>query len=305
MAEKDAGQGEETLTIAQRVRAARDRLRPSEKRAAQALLYDYPYTGLLTTGEFARRAGVSAPTILRLVTQLGFGSYRDFQRLLKGELAEQMQSPLAKASISPPDTRERSSLHDFGAALAANVQTSFDATSDADFAAVVALLTNRKKRIHAVGGRFTEAFALYLVRHLRILRPHVECIDSAQTAWRDQIIDFDRNDVLICFDIRRYQENVIALAEAAAARDVTVILFTDRWLSPIARFARISFPIWTTVPSEWDSTVAMLGLVESLIAATTSALWDSARPRMEELEQLRHQRKRPDRDGGVDPAMLP
>lgn len=280
-----------SLTIGQRVKGARDRLRPSERRAAQALLYDYPYTGLLTTSEFARRAGVSAPTILRLVTQLGFGSYRDFQRRLKGELAEQMQSPLAKASIRPPDSRERSSLHDFGSALAANVQTSFDATSDADFAEAVTLLTNRKKRIHAAGGRFTEAFAIYLVRHLRILRPHVASIDSAQTAWRDQIIDFDRNDVLICFDIRRYQENVIALAEAAAARDVTVILFTDRWLSPIARFAKISFPIWTSIPSEWDSTVAMLGLVESIIAATTSALWDSARPRMEELEQLRHQRK--------------
>jgi|CXWL01.1.fsa_nt_gi DNA-binding MurR/RpiR family transcriptional regulator len=304
MPDENAGQEAASLTIAQRVQRARDRLRPSERRAAQALLYDYPYTGLLTTSEFARRAGVSAPTILRLVTQLGFDSYRDFQRRLKGELAEQMQSPLAKASISPPDTRERSSLHDFGAALASNVQTSFDATSDADFAEAVALLTNRKKRIHAAGGRFTEAFAIYLVRHLRILRPHVASIDSAQTAWRDQIIDFDRNDVLICFDIRRYQENVIALAEAAAARDVTVILFTDRWLSPIARFAKISFPIWTNVPSEWDSTVAMLGLVESIIAATTSALWESARPRMEELEQLRHQRKGQGRDVGLDPAIL-
>lgn len=291
MPEKFAEQETAALTIAQHVKGARDRLRPSERRAAQALLYDYPYTGLLTTSEFARRAGVSAPTILRLVTQLGFGSYRDFQRRLKGELAEQMQSPLAKASIRPPDSRDRSSLHDFGAALAANVQTSFDATSDADFAEAVALLTNRKKRIHAVGGRLTEAIAMYLVRHLRILRPHVVSMDSAQTAWRDQIIDFDRNDVLICFDIRRYQENVIALAEAAAARDVTVILFTDRWLSPIARFAKISFPIWTSIPSEWDSNVAMLGLVESIIAATTSALWESARPRMEELEQLRHQRK--------------
>ena len=290
MPDENAGQEAASLTIAQRVQRARDRLRPSERRAAQALLYDYPYTGLLTTSEFACRAGVSAPTILRLVTQLGFGSYRDFQRRLKGELAEQMQSPLAKASSSLPDTRERSSLHDFGAALASNVQASFDGTSDADFAAAVALLTNPKKHIHAVGGRFTEAFAIYLVRHLRILRPNVACIDSAQTAWRDQIIDFGRNDVLICFDIRRYQENVTALAEAASARDVTLILFTDQWLSPISRFAKISFPIWTNVPSEWDSTVAMLGLVESIIAATTSALWESARPRMEELEQLRHQR---------------
>ena len=291
MPDENAEQDAASPTIAQRVQTARDRLRPSERRAAQTLLFDYPYAGLLTTGEFAHRAGVSAPTILRLIAQLGFGSYRDFQRRLKAELAAQMQSPLAKASVRPPDTREHSSLHDFGAALASNVQTSFDATSEGDFAAAVALLANRKKRIHAVGGRFTEVFAIYLVRHLRILRPHVACIDAAQTVWRDQIVDFDRNDVLICFDIRRYQENVTALAEAASARGVTLILFTDQWLSPIARFAKISFPIWTNVPSEWDSTVAMLGLVESMIAATTRVLWETARPRMEELEQLRHQRK--------------
>lgn len=282
---------EPAQTIAQLIRGARERLRPSERRAAQALLYDYPYTGLLTTSEFAQRAGVSAPTILRLATQLGFDSYLDFQRRLKAELAAQMQSPLAKANVTPPDTRARSGLHDFGQALAANVQATVDAIAEADVAAAVALLANPKRRIHAVGGRFTEAFALYLVRHLRILRAHVTCLDSAQTSWRDLIIDFDKRDVLICFDIRRYQENVTTLAEAASKRGVTIILFTDQWLSPIARFAKITFPVQTSVPSEWDSTVAMLGLVEGIIAATTSALWETARPRMEDLEQLRHQRK--------------
>ena len=129
------------------------------------------------------------------------------------------------------------------------------------------------------------------MRHLRIVRAHVTCLDSAQTSWRDLIIDYDKRDVLICFDIRRYQENVTTLAEAASKRGVTIILFTDQWLSPIARFAKITFPVQTSVPSEWDSTVAMLGLVEGIIAATTSALWETARPRMEDLEQLRHQRK--------------
>lgn len=289
--DQDAG----ALTIAQLVRNARERLRPSERRAAQALLYDYPYTGLLTTAEFAKRSGVSAPTVLRLVSQLGFDSYLDFQRRLKAELAAQLQSPLAKARAAPPDSRNRSSVHAFGQTLAANIQATLDATSEQDIAELVALLANPKRRIHAVGGRFTEAIALYLVRHLRIVRPHVECVDAAQTAWRDQLIDYDKNDVLICFDIRRYQENVVALAEAASKRGVTVILFTDQWLSPAARFARITFPVWTTLPAEWDSTVAMLALVEAIIAATTSALWETAGPRMEELEQLRRQRNGQDR----------
>jgi DNA-binding MurR/RpiR family transcriptional regulator len=286
-------------TIAQVVRSRRDGLRPSERRAAQALMSDYPYTGLLTAAEFAQRSGVSAPTILRLVGQLGFDSYPDFQRSLKAELVAQLQSPLAKAGAYTQSDRSASSLSALADAICANVRSTLETTSEADFRTLVGLLANPKRRIHAVGGRFGESLALYFSRHLRVLRPNVATIAASETVWRDHLIDFGKVDVLICFDIRRYQKNVVRLAEAAAQRGVTVVLFTDQWLSPVARFAELTFPASTAVPSEWDSSVGTLALLEAVISATTKALWPTAETRMNELEQLRHQRSKsmPPSDG--------
>ena len=40
-----------------------------------------------------------------------------------------------------------------------------------------------------------------------------------------------RNSVVV-FDLRRYQKDTIALAEAAGKRGATIVLVTDPWLSP-------------------------------------------------------------------------
>ena len=101
------------------------------------------------------------------------------------------------------------------------------------------------------------------------------------------MIEIGRRDVLVALDIRRYQDDVVALAETAARQGATVILLTDQWLSPIARVARHVLPAHIAVPSNWDSSAALLALVEALVAAVTKRLWDTAKPRLEAIERLR------------------
>src|ERR671921_746545 len=84
-------------SLAERIRHEMDAFTPSEKRAAHLLLSHYPFAGLDTVAEFASRAGISAPSVLRFVTRLGFSGFPDFQRHLRGELEAQLKSPLAKA----------------------------------------------------------------------------------------------------------------------------------------------------------------------------------------------------------------
>ena len=74
--------------------------------------------------------------------------------------------------------------------------------------------------------------------HLRIIRADVHHVTGQEGNWRDALVDMGKRDVLIIFDIRRYQESLSAFAKLAAGLGVTVILFTDQWLSPIARVAK-------------------------------------------------------------------
>ncbi|MDQ0394159.1 MurR/RpiR family transcriptional regulator [Labrys monachus] len=271
-------------TLATLIRGRLGNLTPTERRAAHVLLSNYPFAGLETVAQFAARAGVSAPSVLRFVARLGFGAYADFQRHLKEELEAQLQSPLMKQA---PDPATATPLSAFAASAAANVTQTFAAVAPAEFDAILALLTDPKRRLHIVGGRLSEAIALYMARHLRVIRPEVALVEGQVETWRDQVIDFGKRDVLIVFDIRRYQDDVVQLAREAAERGATIVLFTDQWLSPVARIARHVIAARTGIPSNWDSNVAILAVVEALIAAATKALWDLAKARMQALELLR------------------
>lgn len=89
------------------------------------------------------------------------------------------------------------------------------------------------------------------------------------------------------FDIRRYQDDVVALAREAASRGATVICFTDRWMSPAARVARHIIALRTTAPSNWDSSLALLAVIEVLLAKLTRETGETAKPRIEAVEMLR------------------
>ena len=89
------------LSIAETIRQGLGRLTPTERKPALVLLANYPVPGLEPVAQFAKRAGVSGPTILRLVAKLGFSSYPTFQQALRDELELRGQAPLAKIGARP------------------------------------------------------------------------------------------------------------------------------------------------------------------------------------------------------------
>lgn len=93
-------------------------------------------------------------------------------------------------------------------------------------------------------------------------------------------------DVIVVFDIRRYENSTLRLAEMAREREAKLVLFTDQWTSPVAQLADITFRNRISVPSAWDSNVTSMLLTEILIAQVQERDWDSTRTRMESLEDM-------------------
>ena len=279
---------DDRASIAEHVRASLGRLTAQERKAAQVLLTNYPAAGLAPVAEFAERARVSAPTVLRFVAKLGYLGYPDFQRQLREELEAQLASPLAKPSRKgAPRSPERPFIDPFAEAAVANVQGSFRNLPEDDFSAIVELMCDRRRSIHLLGGRFTDALARYLAAHLGLVRPDVRHVPSGVGLWRDRLLDLKRRDVLMIFDIRRYQDDVVAFGRDAAARGAEIVLFTDQWISPLSRQAKHVVACRVAAPSRWDSSVALLAVVEALTAAATERLGEFARKRIEDLEKLR------------------
>jgi DNA-binding MurR/RpiR family transcriptional regulator len=284
----DANLEPKTLALSERIRRSMDSFPPSEKRAAHALLMSYPFAGLETVAEYATRASVSAPSILRFVSRLGFSGYAEFQRELRSELEAQLESPVAKAPVHRPagqDRKDDSIIDRVAEKFQENIKATVESTVPAELDAVITLLADEKRNVFLYGGQFTAAFAQYLSVHLRMMRRGVTLLE--QRFWKDRTLDMGRKDVLILFDIRRYDSDTLKLAKAARSNGVAVVLITDAWLSPAASEALHILPTHIRTGQNWDSTAGILLICETIISAVTLQLWPKAKDRLIAMEQFR------------------
>ncbi|MFD2650805.1 MurR/RpiR family transcriptional regulator [Brucella rhizosphaerae] len=273
-----------STSIAELINERIDTMPAGERSAAQTLIANYPMLGLKTVAEFSAHAGVSSPTILRFVNRIGFQNYPDFQARLQDELAAQLQSPHHR---NEHPEKGRDAAYPAVEHTLENIRETFRHLGEKQLRQVVSALSNSRGNVYLIGGRFTDPIAQYMAAHMSIIRPHVFHLGGQESVWRDRLLDMGKRDVLVVFDIRRYQDSLLKLAEKARGRGVEVVLITDQWLSPIARVARHVLAGRITVPSAWDSSAALFVLAETIIREMTRALEQDSAARIAELEALR------------------
>lgn len=85
------------IRVKNEIFARMEQMSPSERKVARTLLADYPSIGLASANTLAKAAGISAPTVLRLVSRLGMDSYADFQKHLRDEIMHELKAPVHRA----------------------------------------------------------------------------------------------------------------------------------------------------------------------------------------------------------------
>ena len=258
----------------------------AERQLASHVLRAYPVAALGSITALAKAAGVSTPTVVRLVQKLGFRGYPEFQAALRGEVEEMLVSPLAKHDRWSRGAPQTHILNRFADATLANLSATLQQIDHAEFDAVCALLADPARAVFAMGGRITHAMADHFVTHMKVVRQGMVLMSDASSAWAPALLDMKPGDVLLVFDIRRYENTVLQMVEMAAERGAVVVLVTDQWVSPAAAQARHRLSCQIEVPSAWDSSVTILFLVEALVAGVEALTWDATQARLKVLEEL-------------------
>ena len=279
------------MTIADLIQTRMDGLTRAERQLAHSILSNYPASGLGPLAALARDAEVSGPTVARMVHKLGFVSYPDFQNALREELRATAKNPIARHDTWAGGAPSGHVLNRFTDAVIDNIRQTLGQIEPATFDRACAMIADPATPLFIVGGRVTHTIAEYLFLHMQVVRPGVTHIQSTSNAWPHYLLDAGEGDVFVIFDMRRYENNTLKLAELAHSKGARIVLFTDQWRSPIHAIADICFSARIVAPSAWDSMAATLLLVETLIAATQDANWDETRARMEGLEDLFDQTK--------------
>lgn len=276
----------DTTTVEERLRARYDRLTRAERQVAAALLESYPALGLSSITHLAATAKVSTPTALRLVHKLGYDGFGAFQDALRAELEARVSGPIDKRALRSTGAPGGHTLNRFAEAVVANLQGTLTQVESEAFDSAAEIIADSQRRVFVTGGRITGSLAEYLFTHLQVMRPGVRQLGTAPGVWPHYLLDIAEGDVLILFDIRRYETVLQRLAELAHGHGAQIVLFTDQWGSPIAPLARHRFACRVEAPSAWDSTIALLFVVEALIGAVEERGWAQARDRMQMLESI-------------------
>lgn len=261
-------------TLAEALKMSLDVMSPSEKKVARALIAEYPVAGLEPVARLADRANVSAPTVLRMLARVGIQSYPQMQELLREEISERTTSPIDQyeTRASERAVPEGHTIPRANDVFVRGITGSFAAMPVSEFDRIVELLADPKRRVWAVGGRYSGLLAEYLALHLRLLRPDVQFVGRAESDKSLALLDIGPRDVLVAFDYRRYQDATVEFVARAKARRATTVLLTDPWLSPAAKHADFLISSGVEAPSPFDSLVPSLALVEALVAGVVEQL---------------------------------
>lgn len=275
-----------TPSVKMRMQEQMDELTRSERQLAAVILRDYPVAGLGTITNLAESARVSTPTVIRMARKLGFEGFPDMQASLRNEISDQIKGPIAKKDAWLANAGDEHTLNRFADAISSNIRNTLQQLDPKTFDDVVTLLADLEKHIYLAGGRITRSNADYFYNHLQIIRPDVTHLSPSSNVWPQYLLDMDQRSALVIFDIRRYETDLAKLAHLAHERGSKIVLFTDQWGSPITKFADHCFHAFVEAPSSWDSTVAIMMVIEALIADVQDRRWDASRDRIEDLEAM-------------------
>jgi DNA-binding MurR/RpiR family transcriptional regulator len=273
------------VAIRELVHARMPLFTPSERKLARALLSAYPIAGLEPLSKLATRAGVSAPTALRLVAKLGFDGYPSFQQQLRQEVQLRIDSPVSRYTAPIRMTSELPSPEAEFRILFENLEATAEGLDFYEFNTVVELLSDSRRRVIVLGGVVSRVIATHLVHRLTQLRPGVTLLPETSSAIFDQVVDLRRGDLVVAFDYKRYQHDTNVFLRRAARDKVTIILCTDHFnLCPALEVASHVLTCSVDGPRPFDSPIGGFALVEVLASGVATRLGDAGRRRIARLE---------------------
>jgi DNA-binding MurR/RpiR family transcriptional regulator len=236
--------------------------------------------------ELAAASSSSTATVVRLARALGFPGFPALQARLRDELSVRRSGPVERFQLSASLIAGNGLLADMAGVLAELARSVAATVPAAEFAEAVALLGDTARHVYLMGGRVTHVLAEYLESHLSRLRGDVTLLPQQSGRRAAALLDAAGGDVLVAFDVRRYERETVESTRLAQQRGAKVILVTDVLMSPSAAHAAIVLPVRVETPSPFDSAVAGIVVVEALALGTLTTLGDGALQRMRAWDGL-------------------
>ena len=213
----------------------RPTLSPKKRRVADFMMEDYKRLFLMSAKEIAHKCQVSEPTITRLVMDLGFSGYGEFEHYLKGLLRIELTS-VERLIKAGKDTVKVSTLEAYRQNTLINLENMAQSVSEQEIRNLAQMLHSAKS-ILVAGYKASATLAHYFGYLLKKIKSGV-VIDTVYSWENLDAISLHGESLLVfAFAFPRYPQRTIELVEYTKEYHSTVVCISDSLKSPVVNLA--------------------------------------------------------------------
>ncbi len=236
--------------------------------------------------EIARDSKISKSTIVRLAQALGYnGVYEMKSAFLESIRHELDPIDRYKTFLSNP-TDEKNFLSLIAKETMSNINSTLKLIDEEQFKKVVHLL-EAANHVHTMGlgiSTYLAEFAYYLFNRVSIKSFTMQ----NGLTFAEQIVNFERDDVIFAFSFPPYSRETIQAASYAQEKRIKVISVTNKVTSEIVQYSDISLQVAAESITGFNSIGGVMVLLYSLSAQIGKDLRIKT---LETIESIQHVRK--------------
>jgi DNA-binding MurR/RpiR family transcriptional regulator len=241
---------------------------PRIKVAARYLL-DHPTEIALTSmRQLAQSANVPPNTLVRLAQTLGFEGFEGFRQPFREAMRRGGESIPDRARSLQDLSRAGNHgelFRELAETSVSNVASIFSTTSAADLKRAARMIIKaRTTYVLGMGSCYSSMHSFYYVGRMAI--PNLVFTPQQSSLPLDDLMRIEGSDVLFAATYRPYRRDTVEAVRQAGARGAKIISLTDSRASPIAAGADLLLLASTSTPQFFPSMLAMVAMLESLLA---------------------------------------
>lgn len=252
-----------------------DQMSKTYQRIAVYLTQNPNEVAVHSVNAIAERCGIHASSFVRFAQALGYKGFKELQGLFQKRLAtaapgfEARVKALETELKGAGDPTEIGFLRDLVVRDIASLQQLLNEVNPEDLALAADLL-DRADIIYLIG-QLRSTPVVELLRYvLTMLGKRCVLLDPGGGLATHMGRTIRKTDVLLAVSFRFYANEVVNVVEEAGQKGIDIIAISDSTLSPLARWARVLFPVPEHDYTFSRSLAAPMCLAQALVVAVAA-----------------------------------
>jgi DNA-binding MurR/RpiR family transcriptional regulator len=238
----------------------------------------------MTTKELAKACAVSEATVVRFVSQLGYGTYGAFLQALR-DLVNTGMTLQDRVDLPGLMGAESDRLGRVMAEEMENMRQLYQ-TIDREVLNTFIHHIGDAPAVYVAGSRLSYTFAYYLGWSLAKVRKGVDVLKGSDSTAFDRLNNASAGALVVIVATSRYPNELIRLAKVVRRLDLSLLVMADSPLCPLFPFAHKTM----VLPSQSIPYIGYIAAISSVISTMILELAarqrERVRPHQERLEQI-------------------